>query len=553
MTLETFFEKFDLFADAPDAMAKMRELILQLAAHGELVEQSSDDEPASELVDRIEKHIATLRTRKEFRGSPVEPIDRVELAVIPPSWEWVRLGNVVDYGSPHKAESVDIPEDAWLLDLEDIEKDTSRLLKRKSFRDSPSKSTKTAFAVGDVLYGKLRPYLNKVIVADAPGYCTTEIIPIRTFGFIYPEYLCHALKRPGFIAYANSKSYGMNLPRLGTEDARRAPFPVPPLAEQKRIVAKVDELMALCDRLENQQQEREARHATLVRASLARFVEAPTPANLDFLFHRSYNITPADLRKSILALAVQGKLVAQDPNDEPAAKILARLAKRKADVIAAKQTRQGKVSRPQSAPDAPTDLPQSWAWVNVDTVFYKVTDGTHFTPRYVDSGIRFVSAKDIVDGELIFDRCKFITRDEHEELYRRCNPEHHDIVVTKSGSIGSVALVKDRGEFSLFESLALLKFDLRELCPEFLVYVLRHTCEALTAEYIRGMAVKHLHLDILRGIEFALPPLAEQRRIVAKVDELMTLVDALAADLGTARTIGERLLAAAVAELTQAA
>ena len=96
------------------------------------------------------------------------------------------------------------------------------------------------------------------------------------------------------------------------------PIPLPPLAEQKRIVAKVDELMALCDRLEAQQQERETRHAALARASLARFADAPTPANLDFLFHKSYAIPPADLRKSILTLAVQGKLVPQDPNDEPA-------------------------------------------------------------------------------------------------------------------------------------------------------------------------------------------------------------------------------------------
>jgi len=286
MKLETFFKKFDQLAVTPNAVGKMRELILQLAAHGKLVEQSNDDEPACVLVGRIEKHIEEQRGQHKFRGSLVEPLNRDELPEIPSSWEWVRLGNVVDYGSSDKAESAYIPEDAWLLDLEDIEKDTSRLIRRKSFRDSPSKSTKTAFAVEDVLYGKLRPYLNKVIIADAPGYCTTEIIPIRAFGFIDPSYLCYALKRPEFISYANTKSYGMNLPRLGTEDARRASFPLPPLAEQRRIVAKVDELMALCDRLEAQQQERETRHAALARASLARFADAPTPANLDFIFHK---------------------------------------------------------------------------------------------------------------------------------------------------------------------------------------------------------------------------------------------------------------------------
>ena len=128
MKLESFFNYFDQLADTPNAVSKMRELILQLAAHGKLVEQSSDDEPASVLVGRIEKHFEELRRRKKLRGSPVEPLNREKLAGIPSSWEWVRLGNVVDYGSSDKAESAEIPEDAWLLDLEDIEKDTSRLL-----------------------------------------------------------------------------------------------------------------------------------------------------------------------------------------------------------------------------------------------------------------------------------------------------------------------------------------------------------------------------------------------------------------------------------------
>jgi type I restriction enzyme S subunit len=528
----------------------MRELILQLAAHGKLVEQSSGDEPASALVSRIEKHIEGLRSRKLFRGSPVEPLNRDELPDVPSSWDWVRLGNVVDYGSSNKAESAEIPDDAWLLDLEDIEKDTSRLLQRKSFRDSPSKSTKTAFAVGDVLYGKLRPYLNKVIVADAPGFCTTEIIPIRAFGLIDPVYLCHALKRPEFIAYAISKSYGMNLPRLGTEDARSAPFPLPPLAEQKRIVAKVDELMSLCDRLEAQQQERETQHAALARASLSRFADAPTPANLDFLFHKSYDISPADLRKTILNLAVQGKLVPQDPNDEPAASLLAQITRKKKAMIEAKTVRQGKVSRPHSALDAPTELPVGWEWVNVDSLCFKVTDGTHFTPQYAASGVRFVSAKDIVSGRLVFDRCKFITQEEHEQLYRRCNPEYHDIVISKSGSIGTVALVEDRDEFSLFESLALLKFDQTSLFSRFLVCALTQACSSLTTGHIRGVGVKHLHLDILRGLELALPPLAEQRRIVAKVEQLMALVDALETQLAASRATAAKLLEALVAELT---
>lgn len=549
MKLETFFKKFDLIADAPDMVAKMRDLVLEWATTGKLVEPSSTDEPASELVQRIDKHFAYLRSRSEVRGSPVEPLDTESLPVLPPTWQWVRLGNVVDYGSSAKVDSANIPENAWLLDLEDVQKDTSRLLRRKTFRESPSKSTKAEFGAGDVLYGKLRPYLNKVLVANEPGYCTTEIIPIRAFGFVDPAYLCYALKRPSFLAYANSRSYGMNLPRLGTEAARLAAFPLPPLVEQKRIVAKVDELMELCDRLEMQQDERKIKHAALALASLTRFANTPTPDNLRFLFHSAYAIPPADLRKSVLSLAVQGKLVPQDPNDEPSQTLLEVIAHKKQAMIKAKKTRQGKVSRPHSARDAPDEVPVGWEWVNLDSLCFKVTDGTHFTPRYADEGVRFVSAKDIVGGKLVFDRCKFITREEHDKLYRRCNPEFHDIVVSKSGSIGTVALIGDRSEFSLFESLALLKFDQHSLLPEFLVYALTHACASLTAGHIRGVGVKHLHLDILRGLEIALPPLAEQRRIVAKMDELMALLDQLEEQLSAATKMSAILLESAIHEL----
>lgn len=254
------------FAVAP---ADLRKSILTLAVQGKLVEQDSSDGSALQLLSAIEDNINILRQKKEFRGSPIEPLERKNMLRIPINWEWVRLGNIVDYGSSDKYDSSDIPADAWLLDLEDIEKDTSRLLRRKLFQDSPSKSTKTAFRAGDVLYGKLRPYLNKVIVADQPGYFTTEIVPIRAFGYIDSAYLCYALKCPNFIDYANTKSYGMNLPRLGTEDARRAPFPLPPLAEQRRIVAKVDELMALVDQLEAQLATARTRASQLLDAVIA--------------------------------------------------------------------------------------------------------------------------------------------------------------------------------------------------------------------------------------------------------------------------------------------
>ena len=508
MNLETFFNNFDQLADTPNAVRKMRELILQLAAHGKLVEQSNDDEPASDLLGRIEKHIEKLRSQKEFRGLPVEPVVRDELPEIPPSWEWVRLGNVVDYGSSDKAESADIPEDAWLLDLEDIEKDTSRLLQRKSFRDSPSKSTKTVFAVGDILYGKLRPYLNKALVADAPGYCTTEIIPIRGFGFFDPSYLCHALKRPEFIAYANSKSYGMNLPRLGTDDARNAPFPLPPLAEQKRIVAKVDELMALCDRLEAQQQERETRHAALARASLARFADAPTPANLPFLFHASFTISPSDLRKSILTLAVQGKLVPQDSNDEPAQPAVAQIKKERERLIAAKQFRRSQLPGPID--EGLFDIPKTWVWTHLGNAMLNVTDGFHSTPKTVESGVRYVTAKHVKPGLIDFDSCLYVSEDDFKEIASKTRPRKGDVLVVNIGAgSGLASIIEADFEFA-FKNVAILNRP-EEVDSKFLFNYLVFRRDEIFEEQTKGGAQPFLSLGLIREIPFPLPPLAEQR------------------------------------------
>ena len=179
----------------------------------------------------------------------------------------------------------------------------------------------------------------------------------------------------------------------------QAPFPLPPLAEQKRIVAKVDELMALCDRLEAQQQERETRHAALARASLARFADAPTPANLNFLFHKSYDIAPADLRKSILTLAVQGKLVPQDPNDEPAEELLSQILSNNPHL-----SESFKGSGEQTGAEEELGvIPESWVAVALGRVMKVTSSKRIFESEYTDTGVPFYRSKEI-GGFVLEDR-----------------------------------------------------------------------------------------------------------------------------------------------------
>lgn len=166
---------------------------------------------------------------------------------LPTTWVETNLGTVVPYGATVKAEPEDLTPDTWVLELEDIEKDTSKVLQRLTFSERQSKSTKNRFDAGDVLYGKLRPYLNKVTFAEQSGVCTTEIVPIKPNDAVDGRYLFHWLRHPKFLAYVTEVSHGVNMPRLGTEAGRQAPFVLAPKNEQKRIADKLDTVLTLVD------------------------------------------------------------------------------------------------------------------------------------------------------------------------------------------------------------------------------------------------------------------------------------------------------------------
>lgn len=167
--------------------------------------------------------------------------------VLPASWAALSLGDVIDYGRTVKAEPEELCADTWVLELEDVEKDTARVIQRLTFADRQSKSTKNRFQAGDVLYGKLRPYLNKVVYADRAGVCTTEIVPIQPNEAVDGRYLFHWLRHPAFLAFVTEVSHGVNMPRLGTDAGRAAPFVLAPKAEQRRIADKLDTVLARVD------------------------------------------------------------------------------------------------------------------------------------------------------------------------------------------------------------------------------------------------------------------------------------------------------------------
>lgn len=231
----------DSFETQLTQLENLNQAILQEAVQGKLVNQDPKDEPASELLKRI-KAEKVISGKKE---KPLPPIKPEEIPFeIPENWVWCRLGEITNYGSSPKAEPTDLKNDTWVLDLEDIEKTSSNLLCKIRFNERNSLSTKSVFKTGDVLYSKLRPYLDKVIVADEDGVCTTEILPLKCFADLNPFYFKYALKRADFLKYVNSKTKGMKMPRLGTKEGEMALIPLPPLSEQKRIVAEIEKQLA---------------------------------------------------------------------------------------------------------------------------------------------------------------------------------------------------------------------------------------------------------------------------------------------------------------------
>ena len=245
-----------------NAAKRLDKKILDLAIRGKLVPQDPDDEPASELVKRItashkspygngkaaqarraQRNDSLSAASTPLRDDPPPPFD------IPNSWEWVRLGEISNYGQCKSIEAQAVSEDTWSLDLEDIEKDTGRLLARRTAAERKSSSSKHVFCKGMVLYSKLRTYLNKVLVADMDGICTSEIVPILTCDGLVPEYLRLVLISSYFLQYTASRGYGVKMPRVGTGDMRSALIPLPPLTEQKRIVGKVEALKSLMEPL----------------------------------------------------------------------------------------------------------------------------------------------------------------------------------------------------------------------------------------------------------------------------------------------------------------
>ena len=490
MKLVTFFEKFDELANTPNGVKQLRELVMQLAVEGGLVPHSAA-EPAVPYAS-------------------VEDAKSINVSDVPANWRVVLLADAIKNRSGN-----------------------SKLIKGK-LHEEPAAGRFQGFSASgaDVWCDDYEHEGQAIIISAVGARCgkafkaSGKWCAIANTNITRPEPTLFDFDF-AYLVLNNEHFWvrgGSAQPFVKFPPSLDRHFALPPLAEQRRIVAKVDELMALCDRLALEQQERETRHAALARASLARFADAPTPANLPFLFHPSYAIPPADLRKSILTLAPRGQLVEQRDSEG--------VAEQNSEV-------------PFSPEELPYELPNGWVWKRLGNLVEFIGGSQPPKSKFIyaprDGYTRFIQIRDFKsDANLTFIPTALANRPfkEDDVMIGRYGPPVFQILRGLSGTY-NVALMKA-------EPISKL------ISKDFLFYLLLEPRiqDRVIAESDRTAGQSGVRKPLLHSFVVAIPPLAEQRRIVAKVEQLMALVDALETQLAASRATAANLLSALVAELT---
>ncbi len=472
----------------------LRQKILDLAIHGKLVPQKPNDEPASVLLERIkvekerlikEGKIKHAKRSKTVCDKPHYPYE------LPEGWCWTTLGEISNYGTTINIQVDDITKDEWILELEDIEKETANIIQRLSKGERSVKGTRHKFNAGEILYSKLRTYLNKVLVTPNDGYCTTEIIPFGTYGMLSNEYVCHVLRSPFFLDYTLQCGYGVKMPRLSTTDACNGMIPLPPLKEQLRIVEEIKHWFSLINVIENGKE------------------------NIKECIKQT--------KSKILDLAIHGKLVPQDPTDEPASELLKRINP-KAEITCDNAHYR--------------NLPKGWAVTTIKDICENINGLWKGKKEpFVNVGV-IRNANFTKDFKLDYSKIEYI--DVEQRAFNQRHLKNGDLIVEKSGGsdnnpVGRAILYEGKDAVFSFSN-----FTMALRIKEEKILTSRYLYFYLLAEYQKGSmrlmqtqttGLHNLILDKYLSMSILLPPFSEQLRITAKIEELFDIMDGIRTSL----------------------
>ena len=547
----------ELLATAPGGVAKLRELILTLAVQGKLVPQDPADEPAGVLLQKIRAEKDRLIAEgKSKRDKPVAEIAEEEKPFgLPQGWEWVRLAALAEFengdrGSNYPSRSNFVEHGVAFINAghlvdERIDYSDMNYITPQNFALLRSGKVQR----DDILYC-LRGSLGKFaqVTENSPGAIASSLVIIRLSVAAVAPYAMQYLKSPLAASLIKRFDNGTAQPNLGAGDLAKFVVPLPPEAEQSRIVTRVEELMRLCDALEAKGRLEAAQHAQLVSTLLGALTASATPEELaanwqrvaqhfDLLLDRPEAIDA--LEQTLLQLAVRGLLVPQDPTDEPASALLQKIRAEKDRLIATGQIKRDKPLPPITDEEKPFELPVGWEWVRLGALI-ELVSGQHLGPsEYVDG---LTASLPYLTGPAEFGTLSpEPTRSTYE---RRAVAVCDDILITVKGSgVGKLNVVK-HDEVAISRQLMAIRPVL--LNAEFLMIFLQTMAHYFQAKSI-GIAIPGIGREDVTHAEFGLPPLAEQSRIVTRVTALRRLCTDLRQRLAERQSVQARLAEALMA------
>jgi len=562
MNAAQVLDHFDRICDAPDAIPRLRRFILDLAVRGKLVEQDPNDERAAELLERIRMEKAGLvKEGGNEKGKVAPPFVEDELLFpLPGNWCWSRLAEI---GIVNPRNTIADNLSASFVPMPLIPAEYGVASKHEVRPWEEIKSGYTHFAEGDVALAKITPCFENGKstifrgLTGGVGAGTTELHVVRPI-IASAEYILIFLKSPSFI--------DLGIPRMtGTAGQKRvpvdyfaySPFPLPPVTEQHRIVAKVDELMALCDRLKAAEAEREKRRDRVTASSLHRLNNG---ANADefreharFHLHHLSRLTTRrehiqQLRQTILNLAVRGQLVQQLPTDESPNSLLLEIHEMREGMPSRSKNSTVDDSDQKFFHHLPKVFPSNWMVCRLDDLF-RFVDYRGRTPIRTPNGIRLITAKNVRMGYITEEPIEFINAEVYTKWMTRGFPQSGDLLfVTEGATMGYVGMIDLHFTFALAQRTIDLQPYVRSYSKFFLFVLMSPLFQEAILTNSTGTAVKGIKAARLKRIRVLLPPLAEQHRIVARVEELMALCDRLEAQITTTQTESRRLLEAVLHE-----
>ncbi len=564
MNAETFFEAFDLLAEAPNSVEKLRELILQLAVQGKLVPQDADDEPAEKLLERIAADRQQLVLQRGLRGASDDlPDTDNPPSELPSAWRWARLGNITVFTNGFAFQSGDYQTSGvGIVRIGDIQNAEIVPADMKCVPESFLTSLDLKFRVtpGDLVIAMSGATTGKLgFNRTSQTFLLNQRVGKLELLNIHPNYASYYLATK--IQENLRISAGSAIPNLSTEQIKAIWFPVPPYEEQRRIVSKVDELLGLCDELETRQGARRELRERLVQAALDQLLASRDPADfathwqrLQIHFDRLFDCpeTICQLRDAVIQLAVQGKIAPQDPNDVPASEVLAQLASSGGNSKVRRSVPED-VKRPDTLDDAP--IPAGWTIESTAGLLrvgaiVDLKDGNHGanhpkTAEFTADGLPFITAAQVSDeGRIDYDSAYKLSGEPLTRL-RVGFAKAGDVIYTHKGSVGRVAIC-DR-DCVLSPQTTYYRVNTTVFHKHYLRLYLLSPAFRSQVDQVKGQTTRDfVSIKAQYNFFIRMPPLAEQKRIVVRTNELLSLCEGLEIKLSAGELAGGQLLSAVV-------